>query len=161
MRKLLLMLLAILMSSCAALDNLIDEPEPVFTLSPYPQNSGCNRRGCLELDTIEARGYDAARDKRITWVNLVDNFYSQRNQLFPNARDTNSTREYRSYQRYLAELMDSKKITESQWVYQLQKKLSKLNARDQMLQNSKPRTQNCITEKVGVPPFESYRTRCN
>ena len=56
--------------------------------------------------------------------------------------------------------MDNKKITESQWVYQLQKKLGELNTRDQMLQNSKPRTQNCVTERIGVPPFQSYRTRC-
>jgi hypothetical protein len=160
MQKLLFLLLTIFVSGCAVLDKLVDEKEPVFLLSPYPQNSGCNKSGCIELDTLEAKGYDAARNNRMTWINLVDTFYNKRDKIFPNARETSSNMEYRAYQRYLAGLMDTKKISESQWAYQLQKKLGELNARDQLLENSKPRTQNCVTERVGIAPFQTYRTRC-
>ncbi len=42
----------------------------------------------------------------------------------------------------------------------MKKMKGELDARNQMLQSSRPRTQNCVTEKVGLPPFESYQTRC-
>ncbi len=52
----------------------------------------------------------------MAWVKFVDTFYVERNRLFPNTEETNSWREYRAYQRVLAEQMDAKKISESPWV---------------------------------------------
>lgn len=132
MRLLMLVILAALISGCAS-------RMPVFTLSPYPQSSGCSRPECQRLDAIEAESYELARNGKLTWVKLVDDFYAERNKLFPNTQENNSTREYISYQRVLAEQLDNKKISESEWVYLLEKKIGELNARNQMLQNSQPR----------------------
>lgn len=161
MLKLTIALIALLLSGCAELANLLGESDPTFTLSPYPQSSGCARAECQRLDAVEARGYELARSGRITWVRLVDTFYAERDKLFPNAQEDGGTREYRAYQRALAEQLDRKRITESQWAYLLEKKMGELNARSQMLQNTRPRQQTCVTEKTGLPPFETYQTRCN
>lgn len=161
MLRLIAVICVLLIASCADVGNLLRVPDPLFTLAPYPQSSGCSKPECRRLDALEAKGYELARGGKITWVKLVDTFYTERDKLFPDAEEESSDREYRSYQRVLAEQMDTKRITEAQWVYLLEKKKGELSARGQMLQNSKPRTQNCVTEKVGLPPFESYKTRCN
>lgn len=160
MRTLAIIVLAVAIGGCVTLGDLVGASDPLFTLSPYPQDSGCSKPECRRLDSIEAKGYELARNGKLTWVRFVDTFYSERNKLFPDAEEDGASREYRAYQRVLAEQMDAKKMSESQWVYLLEKRKGELNARDQMLQNSRPRTQNCVTEKVGLPPFESYQTRC-
>lgn len=160
MRTLAIIVLTAAISGCVTLGDLVGASDPLFTLSPYPQDSGCSKPKCRRLDSIEAKGYELARDGKLTWVRFVDTFYSERNKLFPDAEEDSESREYRAYQRVLAEQMDARKMSESQWVYLLEKKKGELSARGQMLQNSSPRTQNCVTEKVGLPPFESYQTRC-
>ena len=99
------------------------------TLAPYPQSSGCSDTRCRELDSLEERLYSNARAGTIRWVQLVDVFYARRAELFPSVGDNSSVRELRSYQRALAEQMDLKKITESQWVYLIERKNNELNAR--------------------------------
>ena len=160
MRILILMAIAALISGCVTLGDLVGESDPYFYLASTPQPSNCPKPACQRLDAVESKGYELARGGKLSWVKFVDTFYSERNQLFPNAEESNEWREYRAYQRVLAEQMDAKKISESQWVYFLEKKKGELDARKQMLENSRPRTQNCVTEKVGLPPFESYQTRC-
>jgi hypothetical protein len=160
MRILGLIAITALISGCVTLGDLVGESDPFFYLGPTPQFSGCSKPECQRLDALESRGYELARGSKLTWVKFVDTFYAERNRLFPNTEESNGWREYRAYQRVLAEQMDAKKISESQWVYLLEKKKGELDARNQMLQNSRPRTQNCVTEKVGLPPFESYQTRC-
>jgi len=99
------------------------------TLAPYPQSSGCNDDRCIALDRTEAQLYAAARMGRINWVQLVDGFYQKRAELFPSVRDTASVRELRAYQRMLAEQMDERKLTETQWVYLNERKQNELRAR--------------------------------
>lgn len=99
------------------------------TLAPYPQDSGCSDARCRELDRTEAQLYAAARSGRIPWVQLVDGFYRKRAELFPSVRDDSFVRELRAYQRALAEAMDQRKVTESQWVYANERKLNELRAR--------------------------------
>lgn len=160
MRILVIIVASILTCGCVSLGDLLGARDPLFTLSPYPEDSGCSRSECRRLDSIEEKGYELARSGKLTWVRFVDAFYIERNKLFPNAEEDNESREYRAYQRFLAEQMDMKKITESQWVYLLERKRGELSARSQVLESSKPRMQNCVTERVGLPPFESYQTRC-
>jgi hypothetical protein len=161
MRILALMSIVALISGCVTLGDLVGESDPFFYLASAPQSSGCSKAECQRLDSLELNGYQLARGGKLTWVKFVDSFYAERSRLFPNVEESNSWREYRAYQRVLAEQMDAKKISESQWVYLLEKKKGELDARNQMLQNSRPRAQNCVTEKIGLPPFESYQTRCN
>jgi hypothetical protein len=160
MRIFAIIVLAIAIGGCVTLGDLVGGSNPLFTLSPYPQDSGCSKPECRRLDALEAKGYELARNGKLTWVRFVDTFYVERNKLFPEAEENSASREYRAFQRFLAEQMDAKKMSEAQWVYLLEKKKGELDARNAMLQYSKPRTQNCITEKVGIPPFESYQTRC-
>lgn len=151
-------LLVALVSGCADVRQLYGGTQ-TFTLSPYPRSSGCSDSECRRLDEVEARGYQMARNGQIKWVQLVDTFYRETDKLFPDADISLSTREYRYYQRVLAEQMDGRRITEAQWVYLLEKKQGELGARNQALQNSRG-ARNCITEKIGLPPFEKYQTRC-
>jgi hypothetical protein len=160
MRHWTLLALAVFISGCVTLGDLVGESDPFFLLASAPQSSGCAKPECLRLDALELKGYELARTGKLTWVKFVDTFYAERNKLFPHTEEANSWREYRAYQRMLAEQMDNKKISESQWVYFLEKKKGELATRNQMLQNSAPQSQNCVTEKVGLPPYESYRTRC-
>jgi hypothetical protein len=99
------------------------------TLAPYPQSSGCTDARCRELDNVESQLYAAARSGRIPWVQLVDDFYRKRTALFPTLSDTAFLRELRAYQRALAEGMDQRKITESQWVYAIERKVNELRER--------------------------------
>lgn len=99
------------------------------TLAPYPQSSGCSDPRCKDLDQYEARLYEAARSGHIKWRQLVDAFYQRRAKLFPSVPDDANLRELRAYQRTLAEAMDQRRITETQWVYLNERKANELRAR--------------------------------
>jgi hypothetical protein len=113
------------------------------------------------MDAIEAKGYELARSGKTSWVKFVTVFYAERNKLFPNASDTPDTKEYIAFQRALAEQMDAGKVTEAQWVYLLENKKNEQQSRRSLIENSKPKKQNCISRKTGVPPFEQWETTCN
>jgi hypothetical protein len=131
-------------------------------LEPKPGPSGCKSPECLQLDAFEAEGYERARSGRTSWLDFVYSFYAQVTLLFPDAPRGGSIGEYIAYQRMLAERMDRKQITETEWAYLLQKKLNDLIARDTVVGNSRnpPQQsgpQNCVTEKWGT----QWRTRCD
>ncbi len=126
------------------------------TLAGQPESSGCALPACKKLDAIEAERYRQARAGKITWTNLVEDFYNERSKLFPHNTDTPGVSELKYYQRLLAEQMDAGKITESQWAYLVEKKTQELAARDELVANSRPRTQNCTTTKLGT----EYNTAC-
>ncbi len=130
------------------------------TLAASPTSSGCNTNKCRELDAVEARGYELARAGQIKWIQLVDWFYSRRAELYPETNDQFGASELRAYQRMLAEQMDTGRLTESQWVYLIEKKNSEINTRNQTLSNSAPRTTNCTTTNAGTPAFPRYETSC-
>ena len=75
--------------------------------------------------------------------------------------------EYHAYCIALAERLDKKQITFAQFdaartqrFNQIQARRQGLSAQQQIIQNTQPRQQNCVTEKTGLPPFEKFETRC-
>lgn len=132
---------------------------PYLAASPRP--SGCGDERCQALDSIEAKGYELARQKKISWIKLVDVFYQKRAELYPNSRDSYGVNELKSYQRALAEQMDLGKMTESQWAYLVEKKTAEISARNEALSNSAPRQTNCTTTNVGSKTYPEYKTTCN
>jgi uncharacterized protein YceK len=153
---LLTLLLMIVLSGC----NSIRELTGTYTapvLSNIPRSSGCSDERCRTLDAIEANGYEQARQGKIKWVKLVDDYYQKRTELYPNSRDDNGVNEYRAYQKVLAEQMDLGKISEAVWVYQLESKIAEIRTRNQALANTAPRQTNCTTTQSGT----SYRTTCD
>ena len=162
------LLLVIALTGCASLNDIDDTlsfiPGAAYsapTLGGYPKPSGCQTTNCLALDKFEAELYQRARSKNITWVNLVDRFYSGRAELYPNSSDGSGVSELRAYQRMLAEQMDTGRISESQWAYLIEKKAGELNARNQAIRNSTPRRINCTTTSTGTRAFPSSETTCN
>lgn len=113
--KLWLLLLTLSMASSWA------SAGTILILSPGPGERDCSRivdlkvTTCKALDAMESQWYVKARRRDISWVELVDRFYGERDSSFPNMRDDDVTTEVRAYQRELAELMDAKKITERNW----------------------------------------------
>ena len=69
------------------------------TLASSPRPSGCSDTKCRQMDQLEARGYDLARQKKITWTKLVNAFYEGRTKLYPDSNDSTGTRELISFQR--------------------------------------------------------------
>lgn len=126
---------------------------PTLASQPTP-TPGCDDTRCKRLDDIEKRGYELARQKRITWTKLVSVFYENRAKLYPDSNDGASTRELISYQRMLAEQIDLGKITEAQWAYLIDSKTTELARR------SAGRKVTCNTENVGTSEFPSYQTIC-
>jgi len=172
MMKLVAILFSIMLAGCSELGETLnvvlntttDELQGNYTaptLAGFPRPSGCRSQRCKTLDAVEAQGYKYAREKKITWVNLVDVFYQERAKLYPNSQDNNGANEIRSYQRALAEQMDIGKLTESQWSYLIEKKTSDIDARNQALSNSAPRQTNCTTTNVGTSTFPEYKTTCD
>lgn len=131
------------------------------TLAGSPRPSGCRDQRCRKLDAIEAEGYERARQRTITWVNLVDVFYLARAEYYPNSQDGSGVNELKAYQRALAEQMDFGKITESQWAYLIEKKSADINARNKALSNTAPRKTNCTSTNVGTRNFPEYKTVCD
>jgi hypothetical protein len=148
------------------------------TLAASPNPSTCGQRGdarCRQLDELEERLYAYARAELITWVYLVDNFYKERARQFPHSADDLSVRQKYSFQRMLAEQMDNKKITETEWVYLNNQKDAEIsatkiqNAANQSIINyqgqinnykqASPQSlpKNCTTTRSG----NSYYTTCN
>ena len=124
------------------------------TLGSDGRPGNCNDERCKALEDIEIKNYELARNGKITWVNMVEAFYQKRAELYPNSQDQYGANELRAYQKMLAEQMDTKKITESQWTYQIESKYSEIRTRNQMINNSAPRQVNCYTNKTG-------HTTCN
>jgi len=106
-------------------------------LAPQPTPSGVKHSYAEELDHLEERLYKDARSGRIHWVQLVDTFYARCAELYP-SNDVND-REISAYQRTLAEQMDARSITESEWVYLQEKNLAERRARNQLIENTRPR----------------------
>lgn len=126
-------------------------------LASQPQPSGVRDWRAKELDHLEAKLYTEARSGSITWLQLVDNFYTKCAELHPGYRDENG-RELPAYQRALAEQMDNRQITESQWVYLQEQKLADMRARNQIILNSRQRPINCEIYQGGMnrPQLDCY-----
>ena len=165
-----ILLLAFALSGCGCLNELVNDLNDSAgelmgtysapTLAGAPTPSGCSDQRCRTLDAIEAKGYELARQKKITWVKLVDVFYQKRAELYPSSHDSYGANELRTYQRALAEQMDLGKITESQWAYLIERKNAEINTRNQALSNSAPRQTNCTTTNVGTTAFPQFKTSC-
>lgn len=158
--------LIIALCGCQSLNRMKQDLDESFgaytapTLAGSPTPSGCSDKRCQILDAIEAKGYELARAEKITWVKLVNTFYQARAEMYPNSRDGNSINEFRTYQRALAEQLDMKKITESQWAYLIARKSSEISAREQALSNSAPRQTQCVTTNTGTTLHPQYSTTC-
>lgn len=143
------------------------------TLAAYPTPSGCQDSDsrCRTLDQLEAHLYQEARSGRITWTQLVDSFYTERARAYPNTNDNYGARELFNFQRMLAEQMDLRKITESQWVYYHDQRRAQANTQatqdaansaiiNQQRQANQPQVQkptNCWTTRSG----NNLYTTCN
>lgn len=117
-------------------------------LAPEPRASGMKHSYADELDHLEERLYKEVRSGRISWVQLVDTFYARCVELYP-TNDT-SARELPAYQRVLAEQMDARSLTESQWIYLLDTKTAEIEARNQIIQNTRQRSRNCEIVHLGT-----------
>jgi hypothetical protein len=145
-----------------------------FTLSSQPQSSGNPDSRAQLLDDLEARLYRDARLKQISWVQLVDKFYTRCAALYQGYYNENY-RELPAYQRVLAEKMDARSIKESEWIYLIETKLTEIKAldheirtRNQLIENTRPspiiiqnptpihRSTNCTTREYGG----TYHTSC-
>lgn len=163
-----------------ALDQINDSNSQIFglyqapTLAPSPRPSGCARHDqrCLTLDETEANLYAKARQSKITWRQLVDEFYLERARQFPRSNDSYGATELAAYQRVLADRMDMGQISETEWVYFIEKKLQEMSSQRQAseanaaairhLQQPQPHQapaapKNCWTTKSG----NSFFTTCN
>jgi hypothetical protein len=127
---------------------------PTLASSPTPSGCAGSDTRCQALDDLEARGYEQARQKRITWSKLVSGFYERRTQLYPDTNDSAYTREFMSFQRVLAEQMDAGKITEAQWAYLIDKKYAETQS------NNAGQQTTCNTQNTGSEAFPNYRTVC-
>lgn len=107
------------------------------TLAASPRPSGCSDPRCRRLDEIEFNYYQQAKNKQITWLQLVDGFYQQRLQLYPNSNDAGGVRKLHAYQRMLAEQRDRGLITETQWVYLIESKVSEISTSNSALSTRK------------------------
>lgn len=147
-----------------------------FTLASQPQSSGDPDSRAQLLDDLEARLYRDARSGQISWVQLVDRFYSQCAALYQGYYDEDG-RDLPAYQRVLAEKMDAGSIKESEWIYLQESKLSERRARHKLIENTRPspiiiqnstpihppihppmhRSIDCTTREFGG----TYRTTCD
>lgn len=169
--RLVTVLIALALAGCGGLNEMVrdlnDSAGELMgtysapTLAGAPTPSGCSDSRCRTLDALEAKGYELARQKKITWVKLVDAFYQKRAELYPSSQDSYGVNELRTYQRALAEQMDIGKLSESQWAYLIEKKNADIRARNQAVSNSAPRQTNCSTTNVGTKSFPEYKTTCN
>lgn len=141
-------------------------------LASQPRSSGRGEYAALVLDDLEARLYRDARSGQISWVQLVDRFYSQCAALYQGYYDEDG-RDLPAYQRVLAEKMDAGSIKESEWIYLQESKLSERRARHKLIENTRPspiiiqnstpihppihRSIDCTTREFGG----TYRTTCD
>lgn len=140
-------------------------------LAPKPEPSGSGDYRAQQLDRLEARLYGDARAGRIRWTQLVDQFYSECARLYPGYH-TNHLVEVSTYQRVLAEKMDKRHITESEWIYLLEAQAADIRERRAIIENSRQpsiiidsrpppspihRSTNCTTTEF----MGTYRTTCD
>jgi hypothetical protein len=130
---------------------------PTLAGTPMP-TSGCSDTRCSSLDAVATKGYELARQKRITWVRFVETFYKKRAELYTSTDDRYGARELMLYQRALAEQMDAGRISESQWAYAIERKNAEISARNSA---SAPQPTSCTTKNVGTKTFPEYKTTCN
>ena len=93
--RILLAAIAVLLSGCAEMAEVLGYSYTAPYLAAEPRPSGCDDARCQQLDRLEAQLYSAARSGRIRWVQLVDTFYAKRAELFPDSNDS-GIRELRS-----------------------------------------------------------------
>jgi len=175
--------ITLFLAGCADLNNLHNSMQdsiaeikgtytaPLLASTPTPRT--CSDTRCKTLDLLEENNYELARHKDITWVKMVDDYYQKRAELYPRSQNKTGANELRSYQRYLAEQLDSGKITESQWAYLVENKTAEINSRNQMLDNSASAAESarsaasmplmtppkiCNTQSNGIG---GYQTICN
>lgn len=137
-----------------------------LTLAPKPEPSGSSDYRDKLLDRLEADFYGEARSGRMSWVQLVDRFYEKCAELYPGYRRKDFV-EVSAYQRVLAEQMDKRQISESEWVYLLEKQAAAVRARRELInnsrpspviiENSKPFGTNCTTTEF----MGTFRTHCD
>lgn len=104
------------------------EAKPSYSapiLAASPRSSGCQDERCAALDAVEAELYELAREKKISWVRLVETFYRKRAEIYPDSRDGYHVNELKAYQRALAEQLDMGLIDESKWVDLLERRYNK------------------------------------
>lgn len=165
--KLMIVLLSIALTGCGTLGEAFNDVmydlggygNRAPTLSGTPtRNSNCDDSRCRTLDSVAARGYELARQQKITWVRLVDAFYQKRTELYPNSDDRFGAREMILYQKALAEQMDIGKISEAQWAYLIEKKTAEITAQNNA---STPQQRTCKTTNIGTRSYPEYKTICN
>lgn len=137
--RLFVFLIALILTGCVGLNermrNLDDSAGEMMgvytapTLAGSPRPSGCRDQRCRTLDAVESKWYELARQRKTSWVKLVDVFYQKRAELYPSTQDNYGVNELKAYQRVLAEQMDVGKITESQWAYLIESKSGEINSR--------------------------------
>jgi hypothetical protein len=170
--------LTLVLAGCSGivdLQNSVAEIQGIYSaplLAGTPTTRTCTDKRCRVLDSIEADGYVLARQKNITWVKMVDDYYKKRSELYPHSQDKNGANELRLYQRYVAEQMDNGKVTEAQWAYLVESKTAEVQTRSKMLKYRAnaanaaampvmPQMQTCNTMNIGTTTFPNYQTTCH
>lgn len=142
-------------------------------LAASPERLSCANRDqrCRELNNKEIELYAQARNKTISWTNLVILFYTERIKIYPKTQNGDDIKQIYAYQRVLAEKMDRGLITESEWFYLNQRKFAEISSQQQQdaanssilrqeqnqhLKNQ-PTQLNCMTTKAGL----TYYTTCD
>lgn len=170
MRRVIIMMLVL---GCAVMTDV--RGDGLFlSLASSPRPSGCNDSRCAELDLRELYLYTDARSGTISWVQLVERYYSALASYFPDMYDEDMD-ELMHYQRELAVQMDSQQMTEKEWVRLIDKKGSEIrrarnkriedynqriqDSRPIIIQNSPPihRSTNCTTTEF----MGRYQTHCD
>jgi len=127
--------------------------------APYlggsPSPSGCRDPGCLRLDQLETELYGQVRTRAINYRILVQRFYAERSRLFPTTKDGPQIREAIAFQRMLAEHVDAGQVTDTQWVYLVERKNAEIQERMRM------GSIRCNTTNTGTLTFPNYQTVCN
>jgi hypothetical protein len=119
------------------------------------------------------RAYDAKQTEidqkalrgEITWVQAamymrnLDKNLAQRSTF--SWKYDKDDEEYHSYCLALAERLDKKQISFSEYNAARIQRFNAIRARSEALMNSAPRQTNCTTTNVGTRAFPEYKTTCN
>lgn len=164
-RRLLLSVLGVLsLAACSDLNQIhrdindsIRQVAGTYTaplLAGSSRPSDCSDAKCRSLDEMERVGYEMIRRKEATYTRLVDGWYQARARLFPDSNDGSEIYEYKAFQRLLAEQVDAGRVSESQWTYLVERKLSEIRERQ------RSGIINCNTRNVGSALVPNYQTTC-
>lgn len=166
-----LMLFALVLSGCGGVSDLVKGVNDLAgeltgtysapTLAGSPRPLECSDSRCSNLEAIQEKGYELARQRKITWGKFVNVFYQKRADLYPSSEDDSGASELIAYQRFLAEQMDVGRISETQWVYLNEQKVGELKARNQTSTASSRRNTTCTTTNMGSRDFPHYVTNCD